>query len=94
MIKRTKILKTRYKGLCNQSKEIIFFFVPVQDTLPSPPPHPEFSTATKNPQRQVDLPQTSHKAYKIKRPTQGCDNSETLAQLLSKLAPPFWSAIL
>lgn len=37
MIKRTKILKTRYKykGLCNQSKEIIFFFVPVQDTLPS-----------------------------------------------------------
>lgn len=37
MIKRTKILKTRYKykGLCNQSKEIIHFFVPVQDTLPS-----------------------------------------------------------
>ena len=94
MIKRTKLLKTRYKGLCNQSKEIIFFFVPVQDTLHSPLPRPDFSTPTKNPQRRVDLPLTSHKTYKIKRPTQGCNNSETLTQLLSKLASPFWSAIL
>lgn len=93
MIKRTKILKTRYKGLCNQSKQIILFFVPVQDTLPSSSPHPKFSTATKTPQRQVDLPQTSHKTYKIKRPTQECHSSETLTQFLSQLAP-FWSTIL
>lgn len=56
MIKRTKILKTRckYTGLCNQGKKIILFFVPGQVTL-------LLFSAAKNPQGQVDLPQTSHK---------------------------------
>lgn len=60
MIKRTKILKTRckYTGLCNQGKKIILFFVPGQVTL-------LFFSAAKSPQGQVDLPQTSHKTYKI-----------------------------